>query len=98
MQRPQAPQAHGWASPLPAETPECKAKSTVGIQADGDLPGRVQLTLQLDGSTESIDCSMRHLQSKGRQEGAGTQGRGTAVTSFGSPNSVSFIVPQSKYK
>lgn len=46
-----------FASPfLPAETPECKAKSTVRVKADGDLPRRIQFTLELDGSAESIDC------------------------------------------
>lgn len=46
---------------LPAETPESKAKSTVRVKADGDLPGRVQLALELDGSAESIDCRVGHL-------------------------------------
>lgn len=59
---------------LPAETPECKAKSTVRVKADGNLPRGVQLTLELDGSTESIDCRVGHLQSKGHtQDKAGTQ-------------------------
>lgn len=54
---------------LPAETPKCKAKSTVRVKADGDLPRRIQLTLELDGSTQSIDCGMGHLQGKERGTG-----------------------------
>lgn len=63
-----APKAHAFcffAFPfLPAETPECKAKSTVRVKADGDLPRGIQLTLELDGSTKSIDCRVGHLESK----------------------------------
>lgn len=51
-------------SSLPAETPEREAKSTVRVEADGDLPGRVQLALQLDGSAQSIDCRVGHLQTR----------------------------------
>lgn len=54
---------------LPAETPECKAKSTVRVKADGDLPRGIQLTLELDGSTESIDCRVGHLE--GKEHGRG---------------------------
>lgn len=54
---------------LPAETPECKAKSTVRVKADGDLPRGVQLTLELDGSTESIDRTVGHLE--GKKHGTG---------------------------
>lgn len=54
---------------LPAETPECKAKSTVRVKADGDLPRGIQLTLELDGSTESIDRRVGHLE--GKEHGTG---------------------------
>ena len=54
---------------LPAETPECKAKSTVRVKADGNLPRGVQLTLELDGSTESIDRRVGHLE--GKEHGTG---------------------------
>ncbi|KAK7800563.1 hypothetical protein U0070_006750 [Myodes glareolus] len=40
------------------ETPECKAKSTVRVKTDGDLPRGVQLTLEFDGSTESVDSGV----------------------------------------
>lgn len=57
---------------LPAETPECKAKSTVRVKADGDLPRRIQLTLELDGSTKGIDRRVGHLESKEHeQDGTG---------------------------
>ena len=54
---------------VPAETPECKAKSTVRVKADGNLPRGVQFTLELDGSTESIDRRVGHLE--GKEHGTG---------------------------
>lgn len=59
------PQPPGGLSFLPAETPERKAKAAVRVQADGDLPRGVQLTLELDGSAEGVDRGVGHLQSKG---------------------------------
>lgn len=68
-----APNPQAGFSILPAETPECKAKSTVRVKTDGDLPRGVQLTLEFDGSTESIDSRVGHLQSKGHtRDAAGT--------------------------
>lgn len=49
-------------NPLPAQAPESEAKAAVGVQADGNLPRRVQLTLQLDGATQGTGGSMRHLE------------------------------------
>lgn len=46
----------------PAETPEGKAQATVGVQADGDLSRRVQLTLQLNRATQGTGGSMGHLR------------------------------------
>ena len=68
--------AHPWSTPLythpppirtptfhpPAETPQGEAEATVGVEADGDLPGRVQLTLQLDGAAQGAGGRMRHLK------------------------------------
>lgn len=42
----------------PAETPQGEAEATVGVEADGDLPGRVQLTLQLDGAAQGAGGRM----------------------------------------
>lgn len=47
---------------LPAQTPEGEAQAAVGVQADGDLPGRVELALQLDGATQGTGGSVRHLE------------------------------------
>lgn len=45
----------------PAEAPEDEAQAAVGVQADGHLPGRVQLALQLDGAAEGTGGCVRHL-------------------------------------
>lgn len=78
---------------LPAETPEREAKSTVRVKADGDLPRRVQLTLELDGSTQSVHCRVGHLQSMENGTGWNCHPTGsktaltTALRSFNSLNS-----------
>lgn len=36
----------------PAQTPQSEAEATVGVEADGDLPGGVQLALQLYGAAQ----------------------------------------------
>lgn len=78
-----APNPQAGFSILPAETPECKAKSTVRVKTDGDLPRGVQLTLEFDGSTESTDSRMGHLQNKGHTGCSWhPTGTGTALTSF----------------
>lgn len=46
----------------PAQTPQGKAEATVGVEADGDLPGGVQLTLQLDGAAQGTGGCVRHLK------------------------------------
>lgn len=46
---------------LPGEAPQYEAQTTVGVQADGDLTGGIELTLQLDGATQSTDGCMGHL-------------------------------------
>lgn len=46
---------------LPAQAPESQAQAAVWVQADGDLPGGVELTLQLDGATQGTGGSVRHL-------------------------------------
>lgn len=48
--------------PLPAQAPESKAQAAVRVQTDGDLPGWVELTLQLNGATQGTGGSMRHLE------------------------------------
>lgn len=45
----------------PAQTPQCETKAAVGVQADGDLPRGVQLTLQLYGAAQGTCGCMRHL-------------------------------------
>jgi len=50
---------------LPAEAPE----STVGVQTDGDLPGGVELTLQLDGPTQGTGGSVGHLEGTATHHG-----------------------------
>lgn len=45
----------------PAEAPEDEAQAAVGVQADGHLPRRVQLALQLDGAAEGTGGCVRHL-------------------------------------
>lgn len=52
----------------PAETPEDEAQTTVRIQTDGHLSGRIQLTLQLHRATEGPNCIMGHLERR-RQAG-----------------------------
>ena len=47
---------------LPAEAPESEAQATVGVQTDGNLPGGVQLTLELNGATQGTGGSMGHLE------------------------------------
>ena len=47
---------------LPGETPQDKAQATVGVQADCNLARRVELTLELDGATESADGGVGHLR------------------------------------
>lgn len=49
-------------STLPAQAPEGKAEAAVRVETDGDLPGRVELTLQFDGATQGTGGSMRHLE------------------------------------
>lgn len=46
---------------LPAQAPESEAQAAVGVQTDGDLPGRVELTLQFDGATQGTGGRVRHL-------------------------------------
>lgn len=46
----------------PAQTPEGEAQATVGVQTDGNLPRRVELTLQFDGATQGTGGSVRHLK------------------------------------
>ena len=53
-----------WAASLPAQAPESKAQAAVGVQADGYLPGWVQLTLQFNGATQGTGGSMRHLKER----------------------------------
>lgn len=46
----------------PAKAPEDEAQAAVGVQADGDLSGWVELTLQLDGAAEGTGGGVRHLE------------------------------------
>lgn len=50
-------QRHG-----PAEAPQNKAEAAVRVQTDGNLSGRVQLTLQLHRPTEDSHGIMGHLE------------------------------------
>lgn len=52
----------GWGEASPAEAPEDKPKSTVGVQADCDFPGGIKLTLQLNRTTKGTSGCMRHLK------------------------------------
>lgn len=47
----------------PAKAPEDEAQAAVRVEADGDLSGRVKLTLQLDGAAEGTGGCVRHLNS-----------------------------------
>lgn len=51
----------------PAKAPEDKAQAAVWVQADGNLSGRVKLTLQLDGAAEGTGGCVRHLQETDRE-------------------------------
>lgn len=46
---------------LPRKAPEHKTKSTVGVEADGDLTGGVQLTLKLYRAAQSAHRRVRDL-------------------------------------
>ena len=46
---------------LPGEAPQDKAQAAVWVEADGYLARRVELTLELDGATQSADGHMGHL-------------------------------------
>lgn len=50
------------AAGLPAQAPESEAQATVRVQADGDLSGGVELTLQFYGATQGTGGSVRHLE------------------------------------
>ena len=50
------------AAGLPAQAPESEAQAAVRVQTDGDLPRRVELTLQFDGATQGTGGSVRHLE------------------------------------
>ncbi len=54
---------------LPRKAPEHKTKSTVGVEADGDLARGVQLTLQLYRATESAHRRMRDLIDRQSERG-----------------------------
>lgn len=45
----------------PAQTPQGEAEAAVGVEADGDLPRGVQLTLQLYGAAQGTGGRVRHL-------------------------------------
>lgn len=45
----------------PAQAPQGQTQATVGVQADGNLPRGVQLTLELDGAAQGTGSRMRHL-------------------------------------
>ena len=47
---------------LPAQAPEGKAQATVGVQAEGNLSGGVELTLEFYGAAQGAGGSMRHLE------------------------------------
>ena len=49
---------------LPGETPQDKAQAAVGVQADCYLARGVELTLELDGATESADGRVGHLRKR----------------------------------
>ena len=53
---------------LPAQAPEGEAQAAVGVQADGDLAGGVELTLQLDGAAQGTGSSVGHLTGRGRRQ------------------------------
>lgn len=57
----------------PAKAPEDEAQAAVRVEADGDLSGRVKLTLQLDGAAEGTGGCVRHLNSSSNSHNTHTQ-------------------------
>ena len=52
---------------VPGQAPQDEAQTAVGVQADGDLAGGVELTLQLDGAAEGADGHVGDLRGREHQ-------------------------------
>lgn len=55
-------EGHVCVSASPAQAPEGEAQAAVRVQAEGDLSGGVELTLQFYGATQGTGSSVGHLE------------------------------------